>query len=506
MSQTITMKYGDYSFTPVPFMSISKEYNRSDDGTKLGATVSLTLNGTLTPVPSGATGLDEVDSYQETLREAFSQDGMLLEAKCDSTSVFACHPIVRSIEFSPSRNNWVETMPFVINLEYNDESAGVSSLQEDNQTPYVKSASESWEVEFLDMPAGNTWGVLNDVLPYTIRVGHSVSAVGKPNYTISSTTSGVETKRPWEYAKNYVEPLLGFDSERVVDSGILNFNRTLLGEFNHVRVSNIDEFGGGYSVNESWLVLNTGSMSGTNVALEDFSAEVRTGQEDGLTKVTLNGTIQGLEDRTYGSESGNFSITKTKFANASGYFNEVAGTFFGRAQEVGEEEASNSINPLVLETSVGYSPAQGSVNYSYTYDDRPCNFIDSAIHESITITDSHPTDRIAQLIILGRATGPIIQSLGTVGPATREVTIEAQIAPPTGCETGVLASNILAIAPTGDVTTLLCGFQGELTGTWDQVFKQRDQSSWNPKTGRYSRSVTWIYTNCSGNAPSTSFC
>src|SRR5690606_3496765 len=143
--------------------------------------------------------------------------------------------------------------------------------------------------------------------------------------------------------------------------------------------------------------------------------------------------------------------------------------------------------------------------YTYEYDDRPCNFVTGALSEVITINDNDPTDVFASLTVLGRAAGPILQDIGTVTAATREVSIELVMAIPTGCDSGNCGV-LITSSPRNQVNNLLCCLEGELTDAYNQVFKSQDTSSWSPKTGRYTRTVQWTYTNCSGDAPSTSFC
>ena len=163
------------------------------------------------------------------------------------------------------------------------------------------------------------------------------------------------------------------------------------------------------------------------------------------------------------------------------------------------------MNPAPMSTSVGHSPPGGQITYAYDYNDRPCNFIDGALSESITISDNHPGDVIAKLVVLGRANGPLFQELGTFTELSRDVSIEALIQPPSGCDNSDVPA-MLAARPTSDVEDFLCALETELTDAYAQVFKQTDRDTWNPKTGRYSRQVTWIYSDCAGSAPDTSFC
>ena len=49
------------------------------------------------------------------------------------------------------------------------------------------------------------------------------------------------------------------------------------------------------------------------------------------------------------------------------------------------------------------------------------------------------------------------------------------------------------------------GSAGDDNETYDQIFKESDTSSWNPRTGRYTRSVTWVAGGCTHDSPDTTF-
>jgi len=68
-----------------------------------------------------------------------------------------------------------------------------------------------------------------------------------------------------------------------------------------------------------------------------------------------------------------------------------------------------------------------------------------------------------------------------------------------------LSNVIVAIPDTTKIDALLCSIQGGLTTAYTQVFKNKDEASWNPKTGQYTRNVGFTYQNCSAS-PSTSLC
>ena len=220
-----------------------------------------------------------------------------------------------------------------------------------------------------------------------------------------------------------------------------------------------------------------------------------------MTTVTVNGTIQGLETVSYGTNPGDYSLTTNKYEAASGYWACVQAKLLNRATIIGGDVATRPINPVRLGRTVGHSPTVGSITYSYIYDDRPCNFVTDSLSEIITIIDVNPTDVFASLTALGRAFGPILQDIGTVTESRKSVNIDVLMPIPTGC-----ADILGSIAAAPNVDTLLCTIEQDISGSNITYFKSQDQKSWNPKTGRFTQSVEWVFTPCDGAAPSTTFC
>lgn len=511
MANATTMTYGAYSFSPVPLMNINKEYNKTDDGIIIGSIFVVTLQGTLTQLPADPNAsYVTIDSLQDAVRSAFDQDGKLFEVMCDATTLLQAYPRIRSITFEQSNNNWVFTSPFTIELEFDDEI----DLDENStlHPPYIETASESWTVEFaedqmkfdLDLSTvtgqepGHYYG--SDSNPFQVRVTHNISAKGKSHYSGPGST-GTLDRAAWQEAREYVIGKLGIDTQHISSSGVLNLQGGDFSVYNHMRQVETNEVGGEFSVSETWIAIDP-SGSGEE-ATEDFTISVRRGIDSGLTTVSIEGTIQGLETRDYGTNPGDYSVTTTAYSAAESYFNGVLPRLFSRAQFAGDSTATRSFNPTPVSQTVGHSPARGQISYSLEYNDRPCTFITGALSENITINDTLPSDVFAQLTILGRSRGPVLQSVSTVTAFTREIIIEAVMEPFTNC--GSIADLNLN-RPETNVKNLLCAFETDLVATYDTVFKSGDTVSWNPMTGRYTRAVTYTFGNCTGPAPTISLC
>lgn len=504
MANEVTMTYGTYSFTPVPFITLEKQYGKTEADEHIGATFAITLEGTLTPLPNDAGGYLNVDALQDELREAMSVDGQLFKVSCGATVLISAHPRINSLQYARSSDNWVQTTPFTITLEWDEEPTGSG---EDSFTEFLKSTKETWNVEYVEDRAWYDWDLNGtpDAAAHAVRLTHNVSAVGKRHYISGGGSTGVLEKPAWEQARDWVIPRLGYDSAQITSSGVINLDAGDFVAYNHVRTQSIDETAGEFAVTETWLAI-TPSGSGVNgIATEDFTVSIRTSLDSDITAVSIEGSIQGLETRNYGTNPGDFDITESKYEAALDYWTTVQAKLVGRVNKVLDGDSSRSINPIARGKSVGHNVTNGVITYTYEYDDRPCNFISGALSESLTINDTDPTDVFASLTILGRAAGPILQDIGTVTAATREISIELVMGVPTGCDSGNCGF-LISSSPKSQVDNLLCCLEGELTDAYNQVFKSQDNASWSPKTGRYTRTVQWTYTNCSGYAPSTSFC
>lgn len=489
MADIVTMTYGSYDFGahggPIPFLTISKIFNRADDGTKLSTLYNVTLDGTLTPLLTGTWGYSNLDAMQDRLMNGFSIDGQLFEVTCNSNVLISEYPRINSVRLDKSQDNWYQTTPYVIEMEW-DGPATSGNI-------YVESAQESWNVEISDESTLYNWtlpGGTGDNNNLLVRVSHAISAKGLAHYS-----GGVLTREAWKHAQLFCISKMGYDTGMVRQTGVLNL--PLLSGYNHMRVVNIDELGGTYSINESWLA-TTGGGCGT--AIEDFTATVTYNQESALTNVSVAGSIQGLETVVY---EPSYSVVQNKYDNASGYWNCVKNKLFGRAQLASSDVIVGTLNPSPLDLSIGKNPTRGVINYSYAYDSRPCNFLTGAIWEQISITDNLPTDIFASIVIPGRGAGTLLQDIGTTTSHSRSVDINALMSRPTGCGN---ITTLFATKPTAQVNTLLCQLYNDLASTAGQIFVSNNSESFDVKTGRYSRSIAWTVGYCSGEILDTDVC
>ena len=474
--------YNGSKLIPAPYVSIEKSYNKNQAGEILGSIFTLTVNGTLlaykgspTSTKSFHTGAgypaDESISSnarlasllrkQEAIRELFANQGRTFEIQpLDGSISMKCNPRVISINFQ--EGSWFDSVPYTIVLECDI----LYPITEDSLSFKISDAGENWTVEIDELPESL------DVL-HTYRMSHTVNAVGKRFFD----ETGTLVQEPWQNARDYVLTRLGFDSTIMLSSGVHNLPSYYSG-FNHVRSSNIDKGAGAYSVTETWVI-----ASGT--ALEDFTVDINSDVSQPLKKVSLNGTVTGLEQR-----NSNYQLTTSKYTNAVTKFNSASGLAFSRAQTY--SGYSLNINPTL--SRVSKNPLAGVITYSFEYDDRPYNIVSGALSEIITIADNFHTNVVAAIPVLGRALGPVLQSIGTSEPLTRQLTVEL-IMPKSNFGTNTLSdlkSVFFAQRPTVDVSGIINAANPSNNG-FSQVYKTQDVENWSPKTGQYSRNINWTF-------------
>ena len=127
------------------------------------------------------------------------------------------------------------------------------------------------------------------------------------------------------------------------------------------------------------------------------------------------------------------------------------------------------------------------------------------ITENINITENEPNDVFASLVVLGRTSGPLLQDIGTRGPRTREISIDAFLPISTGTNfTQKVAGNTqytelnnpsFLVAPTG-YNGLISGYEYSLTSSYASIFINSESKSWQPKIGRFTYNKSWTVGDC----------
>ena len=520
------IRYNGNLIIPAPFVSVEKSYDKIGDK-HVGAIYNINLRGKMLPCQGSPTttgwhtdlNTDPASepSYgaedqrlkalllkKELMRALWADEGQLLEiipVDNDTDNMAFCYPRVNNMSFPEGEQiSWFQYMDYTIALEADNilgptrttDSQGVDvsgvgvgsgathewfKTLDETQELYLRDVSETWNLEFNDAAEG--------VMPaHAFRLTHSLSATGKRHYDDTGLL-----REAWENAKLWVGERLGIDTDFAHLTQGFNLP-DYYGGFNHVRTENTNEAAGTYEITETWI-LSSGNT------LEDFTVSTQASVESSKTTVRIEGRITGMETR---DTSNFFNVTTDKYTAADTKFSSLVGLdeLFTRCQTY----SGISLNNDPFDYQIQRNPTQGYVAYNYTYDDRQSNCISGALTENFEITDENydkTVDVFASIPILGRSEGPILQDMNTTTERRRTLAVDALMPLPTGCpDTEAGVTLIMGQSPRGQVDTIVTAFSDHLTNVLsaNQKFVERDTESWNPKTGRYTRNVVWVWQEC----------
>lgn len=484
--------YDGKAIIPGGTVTATRNNIRSNNGIVIGKTYAITYNGVIvadkgSPSSTGTfhtgTGnpadenigdtakLASILAKQKAIRELFSNDGLLFEIQpWDGSTPTTFNPRILSITFQESI--WYNTCSYTITMEADQ----VYPLDQTAFEQHLSDVNETWSIETDDTPEGL-------LKPRTYRLNHNVSAVGKSFYN----EAGDLVKEAWEWARDYVIARLGYNSTIATSSGVNNLP-AYYGGFNHIRNENIDKTNGSFGVVESWIL-----TSGTYI--EDFTVNVQR-SEIGLDKVSIEGSINGLEER-----DSNMNLTTTKYDNAVEGWNTASGLALLRAQYY----SGKTLNIKPLSTSYQVNPIAGRIGYTFEYDNRPSNLITNTISEVVSIHGTAGVQLFAAIPVIERTKGPFLQDMESYLPAELNLNIEMVFDPsymPSNAsisdrintydpfrrnpQSGEIDSIINAATPVGNALN-------NINGLATTSFVSNKSKSWNPSEKRASLNITWIY-------------
>lgn len=520
------IKYGTFEFNadsgyPVPQISISVDQDRDGAGRAIGQKTIVNLEGVIY-AKSGNRGFDQLVSKESGLRNAFKTDGLTLEIGCSGTTVgskvpyFSGIPKVNRYTADKTNNYWLNTIAYSIELQIDASGAAGSNIFG------VTSTQDEWNIETIDEfsyvnnPAGGA--VLRSALNIPIglsyplyRISRTIGAVGKfiPTGSGSSGISPIKNAKDWVF----YQVTGGLSLSGVIrELQLYNFTRS-------IATSEVD---GTYRITDNWIGIPSGSFSGYT---ESYNVESSL-DNSYLRTVNINGTIKGIIPFNTGalyttatlSASGSGSLyplgagsvrvtspATSKFESALSGYSGVKGSMLTRAQCFLEKpttgiirqffnRAEAPLNPLPLSVTEGFNPTDGSVTYSWVYNNRPINLVSGSISETFTINDTLPVQQVAEIFVLGRRLGPILQDLGTYSVANRDVTFEVNLLRPSGLSGIQFPADAYRA-----ITGLIESFNPKYLSTGANEVKSFEKSNtenWYVSEGRFVKSKSWSYTRC----------
>ena len=511
------VKFKSNTIIPAPIVNIDKTYDTTGDGRLIGSTYKISLKGKiLAYMGSPDSGGNFVESgwyhntsseepgeniaaedllksiltKQDALRTLFSKDneGSDLEIKSvDGTDMYKMNPRIIRIIFP--EGPWHTICDYTIELEC--DRILVSAADEDDWTDLddgityatealINSASESFDLEFPEQYSIDS----NEAVIPIYRAVHRVSATGKRVF--SATETLVDSFEAWQHAKKYCEERLdgiGKNSGDITKS-YGTHKEYLLGDqpnnkttnideveyvgYNLVRTHAIDEAAGTYSITETWTLAPS-----SETALDNYSVTVSTNADDQRNAVEISGQLTGLEER----DGATNRINVTKYTNALTAWGNVEPKILQRS----ENESGTTLNPKPLSSVLSHNKVEGTIRYTYNYDDRPDQCNQDELFRYITLVDTNPGKVVPEIPILGRQEGPILQDTGTFTARMRRIVAEI------GKERVAYSDKVCSDAELNKPSVDLSAYAPQGT----KVFLISDVEEWNPITGRYIRTVEW---------------
>jgi hypothetical protein len=549
---------------PEPFVNISKSFDKSGSGEILGVRYGITLTGTLlhdrgSPNSSGAFGADATetilpdDAYkslqnkQKALSDLFSKknEGGELHVQGPNASVtgFKCRCRIISVDFPSHTPGNPQIATYTITLEADHLLGPAGKNDEDDwqrlEHWLVSSASENWSIaeneggKVITMASGPVTKVEK-----TYTLTRNLSATGKGKFKDTPVADGFkddkfstkydETEKEgeaWQQARGFVYEIIKYGNtflndetyEGERDKNGINIPDDYEG-FNYVRSETIDELGGTFSATESWILLPDGHSSVT----ETVETSISQSQDTGILKVSINGNIQGMgtenTDATLpGTEAADTDVDfDEKYVNAKARLTAIEGNLYLTAQALlrdGTEHAAITLNPSPMSKTVGRNPYTGIITYSLEFDNRPTFAIPGVKSETITINDTYPGYVAAVTQVIGRAIGPVLQSVGTQTKWQRTLSMSCVVGtasstdlntlgdPETDFYEGAIAAKPSHVAAQrAAIVKIIDKFNpstaaaATTTGASLNVFfTEVPTETWNPRTGAWSYTVSWVY-------------
>lgn len=447
------------------------------------------------------------------------------------------------------------------------DSWSIEPIEEYTYEDFATSIAARTESDNPNDGSASTSSITTRTIPQ-FRVSHRVSAKGAmPNDDCTNEDAYFAAYReaqkwvkdrldvPWN-SNNDKGPFIGSYGTIPPNAGLWLFN--------HVRSTNFSVTDATYEVVDTWLAMPSGISY-----VEDYTIEIN-GDDKNIKTIKVQGTIKGLEIKaeslikgdtslvpdtsgkidlasnlTANKSGGSFSFPDTnnsssvqsnKYTNAlNAWHSGVKPLLYRRAsaglnriryasainpknylrenppeQPIYRMDSFLNINPVT--SSESHDPKRGIITYGYEFNNK-YTVLSGVLSESVSINDTGPADVVAEIFVLGRKLGPVLQSLGAKTSSKKDVTIEVTVIPPTsiaqyhmnstdcplyfkGTIYSQIDSLIEGLKPFGTNDTSVVVAAGPTQG---QVYVEKDNQSWNPVEGRYTRSVSWVYQHCNNN-------
>ena len=442
---SIDVTYGNIAFSGIgndPTVSFDTEISRSNAGYIINVTDKIKLNGVIfatgqlnnsTNITNNQGAWNELTKGINILRTGI-KDYESLKIKCGSTDIYVSDPettIVESVNFNnQTDDNWLKTIDYTITLAVTN--TGYLSYIADSGY-YISDFQDNYNIQTQD---SEHYYYAPSTTPAN-KYPNSIIGQNFPIYNISRTlnAAGIATKSRTaiDNAKHFVSGLAKNNPQiNQILSNLTILDRSIVINNNYTE--------GSYGITDNFI-----AISGNNASGWTDTFTINSDIKDNLIRnVTIQGTVKGLNQVTgipdiYNNiidNSFTSSFSGTKFINASGgFYNHIQPKIFtrilqavyptGSLKTLSQQNYSlnTGINPIPLSMSIDHNIREGTIGYTYNYDNRPLCLVSGAISENINMEDSYAIRTYHMQDIYYRM--PLPQDMGSYSIPVRSITYEA---------------------------------------------------------------------------------
>ena len=538
MPYTTSCTIGGYELKPAPMLTIQKEVFRGGSSDEIiGVQWLVGVNGTIIPTGSnggnflseggvGDSGVGSVYHQKNKIFTAFHREPVTFIAEISggcSGILVSGGALVRSLSMDDSTDNYTQTATYSAELMFPNTTNGFEDIVSGEYN--LESFSTTWASDYGKKPfsyGGQTtagdmtltrtitakglkpYGGMIAAATYIARNGGND---GCPE-NASGIGFSVDIDADGEY--DPFKTVTDYDSDGVAtntpDTQVAPLDIIPTGEntvcFHTSRNFDWSETDGTFTQVDVFTKIASGNgiiSEGYNVRDEfswDCSFDWSAG---GQNTLTINGTVFGYDGFVpTGFLSG---MPTSAIQQAEGYYaiEQAARLNYIKSQATGISSVKSAPFPhpdseyRLQSHNFTSNPVEGTVSYSETYiTDAPFNT--GVVSESVNVTRANPSQVYAEQVVIGRAAGPILQDIGTNTATTEELSIEAVVIPSSGSLSDIQSNGAFQGAP--DYSDLVNSHLLSISGSNVSIFKTSDSESFDVKTGRYTRNVGYIYTDC----------
>lgn len=273
--------------------------------------------------------------------------------------------------------------------------------------------------------------------------------------------------------------------------------------YDAIRTVTVDEAGGKFSVTENWTIVDLakanlddfGARVGSNYipALEEFTISIKDSAESTMKTLSIDGTITAMRP----ARTGAFEQPETKYVHAKTKWDLLAVNNYKLIRDrvlavLGSEYLA--IKPA--QVTIGHNKAAGTITYNLEFNNRyrPTVFVDAKFFE-VSFTDNGGTPLFAAIDVLGRidpvnpfGKGPVYQNLLNITKTTRDITMEVVVGT-------INQTDGRPVRPTKAEAFTALAQLGLIPDTtlYPKLFVEKLTEGFNYTTGRYNFSVTYAY-------------